>query len=367
MQVSEVACKLASFTKHHVITVIGGLDIHKQENALRHRPTIIIGTPGRLKDLYDQGKIDLSNLRIVVLDEVDQIISTGQRKETEFLLSNVNSQIVATSATSNDQIRSFMPAQYEEVIQDTSHINKNIESFYLKTNDRKHSLLRLLKTQPVEQAIVFTNYKNDANELAEWLVKKDILSSSFSSFYEERERIQILKKFKEGKIRVLVATDAAARGLDLTNISHIIHYDIPLDSDTFIHRSGRSAHQGNTGITITLVREKEADNEVLQYILEHSENYNPDKKIGNDLSVPLKKEKEKKTFFTLQINAGRRDKIRPKDIIGALCSILPFEKIGVLEIQDSYSTVTILDSDKSVLKGMTHISIKGKKKKVQIR
>lgn len=364
MQVSEVANKIALHTKHHIITVIGGLDIHKQENALRHRPTIIIGTPGRLKDLYEQNKINLNHLKITVLDEVDQIISTGQRKEVDFLLSKISAQVVATSATSNEQIKAFMPENFEEIIQDTSHINKNIDAFVLKTSDRKHSLLKLLNTQPIEQAIVFTNYKSDANELAEWLKKKNILSSSFSSFYEEKERIHILDAFKKGTIRVLVATDAAARGLDLTNISHIIHYDIPLDTDTFIHRSGRSAHQGNKGITITLIREKDTDNPVTQYIIAHAETYNPSSKCTNDLSIPLQKQKEESNSMILKIHAGRKDKLRPKDIIGALCSYIPFEKIGVLEIQDSYSSVTILENNPSLFSNITHISIKGKKRKI---
>ena len=366
LQVSEIAKKISLHTKHHIVTVIGGLDIHKQENALRHRPTIIIGTPGRLKDLFLQKKLDFSHLKMVILDEVDQIISTGQRKETNFLLSKTNAQIVATSATNNDQIKSFMPQNYQEIIQDTSHINKNIDAFVLKTADRKHSLLKILKTQPVEQAIVFTNYKNDANVLAQWLHKKNILCASFSSFYEEKDRIRILNAFKKGTIRVLVATDAAARGLDLTNISHIIHYDIPLDTDTFIHRSGRSAHQGNKGITITLMRDKDEDNEIARYINENSSTYNPDTKCINDLSIPLKKQEEKRNSITLKINAGRKEKLRPKDIIGALCTYIPFEKIGVLEIQDNYSTVTILENNTTVLTNITHISIKGKKRKIAL-
>ena len=298
LQVSEVAKNTANYSKHHIVTVIGGLDIHKQENALRHRPTIIIGTPGRLMDLYSQKKIDLSHLLLCVVDEVDMVISTGQRKETEYLLQHTDTQLVCTSATKNDLITSFFPEEYEEIIQDDSHVNKNIDTYYIKTEDRKHSLLRLLNSAPIEQSIIFVNYKNDANELADWLKKKDILVSSFSSFYEERERIRILNGFKNGKYRVLVATDAAARGLDLYDVSHIIHYDIPLDADTFIHRSGRSGHQGNHGTTITLIRNKDLENEVTQYILEHSSVYNPEQKYETNLSIPLQKEEK---------NAGVKD------------------------------------------------------------
>lgn len=366
LQVSEVANKIAAHTKHHIVTVIGGLDIHKQENALKHKPTIIIGTPGRLKDLYNQNRIDLNHLKMIVIDEVDMILSTGQRKETESLTKEHRAQMICTSATKNDLICSFLPENYLEIIQDESHLNDKVNSFYLKTEDRKHSLRKLLHTLPIQQAIVFTNYKNDANELSDWLQKQNILVSSFSSFYEEKDRIHILKAFKEGNIRVLVATDAAARGLDLYDVSHIIHYDIPLDIDTFIHRSGRSGHQGNEGTTITLIREKDLENDVTNYILEHSSIYNPSSKNNTDLSIPFTKKIEKKTTTTLQIQAGRKDKIRPKDIIGSLCQIFDFSEIGTLEIQDSYSTVVILKTDDQRLISLSSISIKGKKKKIKI-
>lgn len=367
LQVSEVANKLSIYTKHHIVTVIGGLDIHKQENSLKHHPTIIIGTPGRLKDLYDQHKINLSNLKITVLDEVDMIISTGQRNETEYLLKNTNSQIISTSATYIDAINDFMPNNYETIIQDISKVNEKIDSYYIECEDRIHSLNRLLHSLPITQCIIFVNYKNDANELSDWLNKHDVLASSFSSFYEEKERIKILKDFKEGKIRVLVATDAAARGLDITDISHIIHYDIPLDKETFIHRSGRTAHQGNEGVTITLIRNKDQDNEVTQYIKDNSSIYNPDTKYATDLSRPIDKQtKEVNNYSIIWINAGRKDKLRPKDIIGALCTKLDFNDIGTLEIQDSYSTVIITKQDFNIdeLKDLT---IKGKKRKVTVR
>lgn len=366
LQVSEVANQLSAYTKHHIVTVIGGLDIHKQENALKHKPTIIIGTPGRLKDLYDQKKIDLTHIKMTVIDEVDMIISTGQRKETEYLLKDIQSQIITTSATNSPLIKEFMKEDYESMIQDESKLNDKIDSYYITCEDRLHTLHRLLCSTNIQQAIIFTNYKNDANILSDWLNKHEILASSFSSFYEEKERIKILKDFKEGKIRVLVATDAASRGLDLTNVSHIIHYDIPLDKETFIHRSGRSAHQGNEGITITLIRNKDQDNEVTKYILEHSSPYNPTSKYESDLSKPIHKEIKQNTYSTIQINAGRKDKLRPKDIIGALCTKLDFNDIGTLEIQDSYSTV-IITKDNFNIDELSNLTIKGKRRKITLR
>lgn len=367
LQVAENAKKLSVRTGTHVITLIGGIDITKQMNALRHRPQILIGTPGRIDDLLHQNCIDLSTVSLLIFDEADQIISTGQCEETEEIrnyLSDV--QTVCLSATENELTDKLFPGNCEYINMGAqSDINEAIETYYVTTTDRRKELVHLLKSLPITTAIVFTNYKNDANELAYICKQNHILASAFSSFFEERKRIQILRQFKEGKLRVLVATDAAARGLDITDVSHIIHYDVPLNTETWIHRSGRTAHQGNTGITITIFEKDEPLKEVGQYILDHSEVYQG-KEHGSDLSIPFKKNTGPKTdTMEILIRAGRKDKMRPADIIGALCSIYSFEEIGVLEIQDMYSTVTILKNDPSSLP--SSLSIKGKNRKIELK
>lgn len=366
VQISDIAKKISVRTGHHIITLIGGLDIHKQENALKHRPTVLIGTPGRIKDLLDQKKIDLSHLKMTVLDEADQIISTGQREETEEILKGVhNDQIICLSATHSDDLNAFFPHEHEELILSTDHLNERIEAYYIETENKPRTLKQLLSSLPVEQAILFTNYKQDADRMAENLRKKHILCSAFSSSYEEKQRLSILKQFREGKIRLLIATDAAARGLDLTNVSHIIHYDVPADYATFIHRSGRTAHQGNHGTIISLLNKEDEESETGKQILKTSQPITIENNRGSDLSRPLKKKKEKETDTSLvQINAGRKDKIRPKDIIGSLCTLFDFKEIGVLEIQDTFSTVTILKKDIHL---PDHIRIKGKNRKIFVR
>lgn len=366
VQISDIAKKISVRTGHHIITLIGGLDIHKQENALKHRPVILIGTPGRIRDLLDQNQIDLSHLKITVLDEADQIISTGQREETEAILKGLSHyQTVCLSATHSDLLNHFFPHDHEEIILSTDHLNERITAYYIETENKPRTLKQLLSCLPIEQAILFTNYKQDANRIAENLRKKKILCSAFSSDFEEKQRLSILKDFKEGKIRLLIATDAAARGLDLSNVSHIIHYDVPVDDQTFIHRSGRTAHQGNTGTIISLLNKEDEETETGQMILKTGTSFQIPAEKGSDLSRPLKKAKEKETDTVLvQINAGRKDKIRPKDIIGSLCTLFDFKEIGVLEIQDTFSTVTILKKDIHL---PDHIRIKGKNRKIFVR
>ena len=367
LQVAETAKKLSVRTGTHVVTLIGGMDITKQMNALRHRPQILIGTPGRIVDLLHQDCIDLSVLSLLIFDEADQIISTGQAEETEEIRNFIpDVQTVCLSATENELTDKLFPGNCEIISMGAqSSINESIETYYVETKDKRKELIQLLKTLPITTAIVFTNYKNDANDIANMCQQSHILASAFSSFFEERKRIQILKQFKEGKIRVLIATDAAARGLDITEVSHIIHYDVPMNIETWIHRSGRTAHQGNDGITITIFDQNEPVKEVGQYILDHSPLYTA-KHEPTDLSKPYAKAAAQTTdTMVLLIRAGRKDKIRPGDLIGALCTVYKFEEIGVLEIQDSYSTVTILKRDPSSIPAS--LSIKGRKRKIELK
>ena len=361
VQVNESAERICPFFNVHPVVCIGGLDIDRQINALRHRPHIIIGTPGRLNDLLQQGKIRLDHIRMLIMDEADQIISTGQKEEVHSLLRYIphDVQMVALSATSNPEVMQFLPQNTEKLILDENRVNERIDVKHIITDQRQETLLNLLKHLPVTTAIVFTNYKEDANQLSELLQKQGILSSAFSSYFEEKKRLSILKQFREGKIRVLVATDAAARGLDISDVSHIIHYDLPMDKETFIHRSGRSAHQGDNGTTILMGK----DEQQIRAFTTESTPLTLDESYICDLSVPYEKKTVASDTLKIRIHAGRKDKIRPKDVIGALCTIMDFNDIGTLEIQDTFSSVILLKRDITLPQ---RITIKGKSRKLSI-
>ena len=361
VQIGESAERICPHFNVHPVVCIGGLDIDRQINALRHRPHIIIGTPGRLNDLLQQNRIRLNHLRMLIMDEADQIISTGQKEEVLSLLTNVPSgiQMVALSATSHEEVMQFLPDNTEKLILDENRVNDRIDVRYVITENRQETLLHLLQHLPITTAIVFTNYKEDANQISELLQNNRILSSAFSSYFEEKKRLSILKQFKEGKIRVLVATDAAARGLDISDVSHIIHYDLPMDVQTFIHRSGRSAHQGDTGMTILMGKDE-------QQISTYSDTCTPlsiDETYVCDLSIPYKKQEIQNNTLKIRIHAGRKDKIRPRDVIGALCTIMDFNDIGTLEIQDTFSSVILLKRDITLPQ---RITIKGKSRKLSV-
>ena len=366
IQISLEAKLLASYTKVHIVTLIGGMDSNQQLNALRHHPHIIIGTPGRLLDLYTQGAFDLSKLSLFIIDEADQVYSTGQSEEVNQLRKEIQGvQTICLSATKNDTIQTYFDTPFEEVLQGSMAINEKIYSYYLETEDKKTTLLSLLQSLPITSAIVFVNHRSTATELSDLLLKNHILSSAFSGYFDERKRITIMSNFRKGDIRVLVATDAAARGLDIHELSHVIHYDIPIDTETFIHRSGRTAHQGDEGISISLLTPEDMKSEVGMYIRMHSQAYTAQDTHHVDLSIPYQKKAVPSTQVTqLLIRAGRNDKIRPKDIIGALCTIFSFDEIGTLEIQDRFSTVTILCKEDDILSRFEDFTVKGKRRKV---
>ena len=365
LQTEEETSRLAVYTGIHHTALVGGMNIRKQINRLHQGVQLIAATPGRLKDLFQQNELDFSHLKSVILDEADQILSTGQKDDTNEVLMHCRCPVSVFSATISDEVRSFIIGDATEVILDPIRLNQKLTSYYLRTETKKETLLLLLHHLPITSAIVFVKYKDEAGELAAWLQKNNILAEPFSSFYQEHKRLQILDAFRNGDIRVLVATDAAARGLDLMDVSHIIHYDLPEDYASFVHRSGRSAHQNNTGTVIILLNSSDVLTKLGRTILQTSDPLDL-KEEGNDLSVPLtKKQKASPHVTTILLRAGKKQKMRPKDIIGALCTYYDFKEIGVLDIQDTYSTVTILKEDKDILSRLANLTIKGKHVRVE--
>lgn len=363
LQIRENADLLSSRLSIHSALLIGGVDPDVQETELKRHPQIIIGTPGRVLYMLENELLDLSSLKILIVDEADLIFATGQMQEFQKILGYIHPavQTVCFSATINDTVRSFIKEPYQELTLDQSAVSQRITSFYLITADPFQSLLQILKEQPVENAVVFVNHRSDTEILAEKLKKHGYLAEAFSAYQDEKTRLRMIRRFKAGNIRILAATDAAARGLDIRHLTHSIHYDLPADSDTLIHRAGRSGHQGQTGTSILLIREEETSLPIMQEIQKTAIPLKEGNGNPYDLTVPMKKEAEPAAdVFTLRINAGKDDKLRPKDIAGAFSQLLPFEKIGRIVIRDHDSTVILLEPIE-----LQEITIKGKKRKIR--
>ncbi len=366
LQTETETKRLSAYTAIHSSALVGGLSIRKQINRLHQGVQVITATPGRLLDLFQQEELDLSHLKLVVLDEADQILSTGQKEETAEVLMHCHCQMALFSATVNEDVRDFMTGEYMDIVMNPTRLNTRLASYYIQTEQKKETLVSLLTHLDITSAIVFVKYKDETNELASELNHHDILSSPFSSFYQERTRLRIMNEFRSGKIRVLIATDAAERGLDLPDVSHIIHYDLPQDYASFIHRSGRSAHQFNSGTVLVLMNTQDMLSPLGRSLLRICQPFTMPEETKADLSRPLMKEEKKApAVTTVLLRAGKKQKMRPKDIIGALCTYYDFREIGVLDIQDNYSTVTILKADPDILNRLANLSVKGKHVRVE--
>lgn len=363
LQIRENADLLSSRLSIHSALLIGGVDPDVQETELKRYPQIIIGTPGRILYMLENELLDLSALKILIVDEADLIFATGQMQEFQKILGYIHPdvQTICFSATINNTVRSFIKKPYQELTLDQTAISQRITSFYLITADPFQSLLQILKEQPVENAVVFVNHRSDTEILAEKLKKHGYLAEAFSAYQDEKTRLRMIRRFKAGNIRILAATDAAARGLDIRHLTHSIHYDLPADGDTLIHRAGRSGHQGQTGTSILLIREEETSLPIMQEIQKTAIPLKEGNGNPYDLTVPMEKEAEPAPdVITLRINAGKDDKLRPKDIAGAFSQLLPFEKIGRIVIRDHDSTVILLEPIE-----LQEITIKGKKRKIR--
>lgn len=369
VQIHKEASSLSVYASVHCVCVIGGLDTDKQINALKHRPHVIIGTPGRICDLLRQNQIDLTPLQWLIMDEADQISSTGQAEEMQYILENIRDpHRICVSATIDETVSSFLPENCEKLIfNEQPKINERIDEYYLLCENKENTLKDLLTHETVESAVIFVNYRSTVKELNRKLRQMNILCAPFSSDYDEKTRLKTIESFRNGQIRVICATDAMARGLDIPGISHVIHYDLPIDQNTYIHRSGRTAHQQNSGITISFITSEEMDLPGAKEIMASASPFKLSIAGTNDLTVPLQRDTgvSNDTVMIL-IRGGRNEKLRPKDIAGALTSRIPFEEIGTIEIQDQYTLVRILNHDSSVLKLLEDLKIKGKRRKIEI-
>ena len=244
------------------VCCVGGVSIYKQVQKLSKSNHFIIGTPGRLLDLVQQRKIDLSKFNNVVLDEVDRMLDMGFRDDIQYLISELpeKKQSLFFSATMDKEIQPLVDALLKNPVSvsvSKSSSNKNIEQDVIRFrhNDEKIGLLvDLLKSEGVDKSLIFCNMKIACEDLADDLYKAGFRAEALHGDKNMRERAIALKRFKQDEVQILVATDVAARGLDIPNVSHVINFDVPENQDNYVHRIGRTGRGGKTGKAFTFVK-----------------------------------------------------------------------------------------------------------------
>ncbi len=264
-QIADEAKSLAAPLGVDVLPLIGGKTIEGQLQQLGRRPHVILGTPGRLLDHAERGSLHLDSIRRVVLDEADQMLHMGFLPDVEALIdrTDANRQLLLFSATIPDRIRSLAKAYMRKpmsVSVEGEHVTLDtIEQkvYMMEEQEKLPRLIKMLQEDNPFLAIVFCNKKEGAVRLSYELTAAGFNIGEMHGDMTQGRRIQIMKDFAKAKLQILVATDIAARGIDIEGISHIYNYDVPHDVDYYIHRIGRTGRAGTTGVAVTFATPEE--------------------------------------------------------------------------------------------------------------
>jgi ATP-dependent RNA helicase DeaD len=265
LQVTEMIQTLGQFMDVRVLTVYGGTSYTQQLNQLRRGVQVVVGTPGRILDLIKRGRLDLSQVRTVVLDEADEMLSMGFVEDVESILAATPDERQTTlfSATLPPRIRQLA----KKYLHDPKTISIQPEQvtvlateqrvYYVNEHDKLAVLTRLFEMEDISSALIFTRTRVRTGELVTELNLRGYPSEALSGDLSQDAREHTMARFRAGQIKVLVATDVAARGLDVEGITHVFNYDLPEEAETFVHRIGRTGRAGRNGIAISLARPSE--------------------------------------------------------------------------------------------------------------
>ncbi len=267
----QVAQNMTSFGKHaraKVLAVYGGESINKQIHALSNGVQIVVGTPGRLIDLIERRVINLGSVRMVVLDEADRILDMGFIEDIEFILSKIpkDRQTSLFSATIESSVmricNKYMKSPEKILVSKDEIALTQMKQYYtvVAQHDKFAALCKIIREENVDKAIVFCRTRRDTSRLSEQLYRKGYRVEALHAGFTQAQRDRAISDFKCGRLNLLIATDVAARGLDIEGITHIINYDVPNDAPVYFHRIGRTARKGDEGTAITLVSYGEMSN-----------------------------------------------------------------------------------------------------------
>jgi len=260
-QITQVIGKYSRFMSVSVVSLIGGMAYDKQKKKLSGKVEIIVATPGRLIDYMENHKLDLSKIELLVIDEADRMLDMGFIKDIKKIVTATSKvrQTLLLSATATDNLMSILqqllknPVRIDLPQEETT--KPLIEQELYMANDNRHKkalLFHMLSNNNIFKAIIFSATKRNAKNLAEELGESDFSTAALHGDLNQGARNRTLAKFREGKVQFLIATDVAARGIDVLDITHIINYDLPKFAEDYVHRIGRTGRAGKTGFAISL-------------------------------------------------------------------------------------------------------------------
>ncbi|GGP46368.1 ATP-dependent RNA helicase [Shewanella saliphila] len=350
-----------------VLTLCGGVPMGPQVGSLEHGAHIIVGTPGRIVDHLDRNRLDLSNMNMLILDEADRMLEMGFQQHIDQIIAAAprERQTLLFSATFPEQIKSIADQiMYNPVMVkvEQKHDNLTIEQHFYRVDDNKGRLealrLLLLDKQP-RSSVVFCNTKRETQQVADALAEFGFSVLALHGDLEQRDRDQMLLQFANRSARILVATDVAARGLDIDELDAVFNYHIAYDTEVHIHRIGRTGRAGSSGAAYTFFGE---DDGYKMAMIEEAMNKDI---IGETLPAmsALNKQPQAAEMITIQIDAGKKQKIRPGDIVGALTGDngLDFNDIGKIKVTEFRAYVAVSSkASKQALNKLNKGKLKGR-------
>ena len=369
-QVAKELRRLArSIPNIKLVSLCGGKPFGPQKASLEHGAHIIVGTPGRIQDHLNRKTLRLDGLKTLVLDEADRMLDMGFADVMSAIIAKTpkNRQTLLFSATYPETIKKISRSVQRDpvtVTVEAEHEPGVIEQLFyeLKKHEKNDTLLTLFQHYKPKSTLVFCHTKKQCDEVASFLRGRRIDALAIHGDLEQRERDQVLVQFANNSCPVLVATDVAARGLDIKSLQAVINYELPRDPEIYVHRIGRTGRAGETGIALSLFTEAE------QFRVKAIEKYlskpcicdvpaSLDAEPGYTLKAPM---------VTIQIDAGRKHKIRPGDLLGALTGDagLPGTEIGKIDIFDMMSFVAL---ERSALRQALSYFANGKVKGRNVR
>ena len=370
-QVSKSIRALARFIPNvKLLTLCGGIALRPQLASLSHVPHIVVGTPGRIQELLDQGALDLSGVRVLVLDEGDRMLDMGFLDAITALVAKTpkTRQTLLFSATYPDAIRAISARMQRVPVTVTVDHGEALASIEQRFHEvdggrRVDALVRLLAVERPESALLFCNTRRDTADVADALVARGFSALALHGDLDQREREEILVRFANRSCAVLVATDVAARGLDIDDLPMVVNVEVATDADAHVHRIGRTGRAGRSGLAVSLVAPAEMPR--MKFIEE---------RLGNVHWLPLppangpRDEPLLASMATLVIDAGRQDKLRPGDVLGSLTGSagLTADVVGKIDIFATRAYVAIRrDTAALALQRLRQNKIKGRNFRVR--
>ncbi|WP_028608563.1 DEAD/DEAH box helicase [Paenibacillus harenae] len=392
VQVNEDIANIGRFKRIKATPLYGKHPFHMQKAELKQRTHIVVGTPGRVLDHIERGTLSLARIAYLVIDEADEMLNMGFIEQVQSIIAALPGDRVTMlfSATFPEDVaklsRKYMNHPVQIEIQASGITTASIEHSLIQVPEAdKLALLQdLLIVESPDSCIIFCRTQEHVDQLFRELADLDYPCDRIHGGMEQEERFEVMNAFRRGQFRYLIATDVAARGIDITNITHVINYDIPLEKESYVHRTGRTGRAGKTGKAITFVTPKDngrlADIEAYigfaipkvkapseEAVERRRDEFEQKLNLGPELKKD-KREQLNKQIMKLNFNGGKKKKLRAVDFVGTIAKLdgVSADDIGIITILDHVTDVEILNGKGSlVLEMMKNTTVKGKQLKVR--